>query len=103
MDLTPDQFNQVIELFDDLPHHISIQGVLTGGLPGRVFTSDDHSSVLLTSPQGIFLGGRPNNDQFLQEMNSLLKNELLPGRASTDKDVGERQHSVRSRLPGSAD
>jgi len=84
-ELTQEQFKQAVGLFDALRHHVSIQGVLQGTLCGRVFLSDDGASSLLMSPQGLFLGGRPNHHRFFEEVNHLLREELLPSLAAADE------------------
>ncbi|CAM4269738.1 acetyltransferase [Bacillus manliponensis] len=81
-ELTSENFYKVTDLFRDLKHHLSIKGVITGVVPGRVFLSNDCSTVLLTNPQGIFLGGSAENTLFFQEINKLLKEEILPTLAS---------------------
>ncbi|MBP1996521.1 GNAT family N-acetyltransferase [Paenibacillus eucommiae] len=85
LELTSESFNKATGLFEALKHHISIQGVVTGSIAGRIFLSKDCSSALLTNPQGIFIGGSPENHLFFVEANTLLKEELLPCRASAGK------------------
>lgn len=77
-----ESFSKAAGLFQDLKHHLSITGVISGVVPGRIFLSNDDATALLTSPQGIFLGGRPDNILFFEEANKLLANELLPNLAS---------------------
>lgn len=84
-ELTSETFSKAAGLFEGLKQHLSIQGVLTGSIPGRVFLSYDCAAAVLTSPQGIFLGGDPENLLFLEEVNKLLKEELLPNLASEKK------------------
>jgi RimJ/RimL family protein N-acetyltransferase len=85
MELTSEDFAKAADLFEALKHHISIKGVLTGAVQGRVFLSHDGRSALLTSPQGMFLAGNPDNSLFFAEVNTLLKEELLPQLASKGK------------------
>jgi len=85
MELTSENFYKVTGLFEELKQHLSIKGVITGVYPGRVFLSNDYTTALLTSPQGIFLGGNLNNNLFFEEANQLLKEELLPKLASNRK------------------
>ncbi|WP_314590780.1 GNAT family N-acetyltransferase [Paenibacillus terrigena] len=82
---TRGEFTKATALFENLRHHISIYGVIQGTLSGRVFMSQDGASALLTSPQGMFLGGRPDNHLFFQEINGLLREELLSNLAATGK------------------
>ncbi|HEY2491691.1 MAG TPA: GNAT family N-acetyltransferase [Paenibacillus sp.] len=82
MELTSEDFNKVAGLFEALQQHLSIKGVITGSVSGRVFLSNDGTTAVLTSPQGIFLGGSPKNSLFLEEVNNLFKLELLPALAS---------------------
>jgi RimJ/RimL family protein N-acetyltransferase len=77
-ELASEQFTKAAELFGALKHHLSIQGVIKGVLHGRVFMSIDSATAVLTSPQGIFLGGSPENHLFFEEVNQLFKEELLP-------------------------
>jgi RimJ/RimL family protein N-acetyltransferase len=81
-ELAYESFGKVSGLFDALKHHISIQGVLSGILTGRVFVSIDGGTALLASPEGFFLGGSPGNEAFLQEANKLFSEELLPNLAA---------------------
>lgn len=85
MELTSVNFYKAAGLFDCLKQHLSIKGVITGTVPGRVFLSNDCATALLTSPQGIFLGGSVDNGQFFEKANQLLKEELLPKLASNGK------------------
>lgn len=84
-ELTTDCFHSATNLFDALKHHVSIKGVIAGVIPGRVFLSNDARSALLTSPQGIFLGGSVDNPLFFEEVNTLLKEELLPQLAADEQ------------------
>ncbi|WP_325175841.1 GNAT family N-acetyltransferase [Paenibacillus profundus] len=82
MELTSENFYKAAGLFEALQQHLSIKGVITGAVPGRVFLSNDCVTAVLTSPQGIFLGGSPESNLFFEEANKLLKEELLPKLAS---------------------
>lgn len=82
IELTSENFYKVESLFEELKHHLSIKGVISGAVSGRVFVSNDYSTALLINPQGIFLGGSPDNSLFFEEANKLLKEELLPQLAS---------------------
>ncbi|WP_409271602.1 GNAT family N-acetyltransferase [Neobacillus sp. SCS-31] len=82
IELTSEDFYKAAGLFEALKHHLSIKGVLKGTLPGRVFLSNDCATALLTSPQGLFLGGSTENSLFFEEANTLIKEELLPKLAS---------------------
>lgn len=82
MELTSNDFSKVTRLFDLLHKHLSIKGVITGVISGRVFLSSDGRSAVLTSPEGIFLGGHPENERFFIEVNKLLREEILPTLAS---------------------
>ncbi|MGG1661104.1 GNAT family N-acetyltransferase [Brevibacillus sp. NRS-1366] len=84
-ELTSESFHRASNLFESLTHHISIKGVITGSLQGRVFLANDGTAALLTSPQGIFLGGSTENKLFLEETALLFKEELLPKLASERK------------------
>lgn len=78
----------MVGLVHSFPQHLSVKGVLSGDVAGRVFLAHDGKLALLTSPQGmIFLGGDPTaSDEiihpFLEEINQLLAQELLPNLAS---------------------
>ncbi|MGG4495671.1 hypothetical protein [Brevibacillus reuszeri] len=67
MELSGESFHKVAHLFASLSHHLSIRGVITGVLPGRVFLAHDGTAAILTSPQGIFFGGSSDNKLFLNE------------------------------------
>ncbi|WP_369436236.1 GNAT family N-acetyltransferase [Lysinibacillus fusiformis] len=82
IELNSENFYKAAGLFEALKHHLSIKGVIKGIVPGRVFVSNDCASALLKSPQGIFLGGSTENNQFFEEANNLIKEELLPELAS---------------------
>ncbi|MGG4454030.1 GNAT family N-acetyltransferase [Brevibacillus porteri] len=84
-ELTTDCFHSATTLFEALKHHVSIKGVIAGVIPGRVFLSNDARSALLTSPQGIFLGGSVDNPLFFEEVNALLKEEILPQLAADEQ------------------
>ncbi|ULL13251.1 tetratricopeptide repeat protein [Paenibacillus sp. H1-7] len=78
LELEPSQFGKAAGLFGGLEHHISIQGVITGVLPGSIFLSPDGSSAVMMNPQGLFVGGRADNTPFFEQMNGLLPKVLLP-------------------------
>ncbi|MCH1624205.1 GNAT family N-acetyltransferase [Ferdinandcohnia quinoae] len=82
IELASEKFNKAVGLFEALNHHLSINGVIKGAVPGRVFLSNNCETALLTSPQGIFLGGSTENIPFFEEVNKLIKDELLPGLSS---------------------
>jgi len=81
-ELTREAFTKAGKLFEDLRHHVSIRGVIQGTICGRVFMSYDGASALLINPQGLFLGGSPDNHPFFEEVNHLLREELLPNLAT---------------------
>ncbi|MEW9105950.1 GNAT family N-acetyltransferase [Paenibacillus sp. S-12] len=87
-ELANEEFRQAAELIHSFPQHLSVKGVLSGVVAGRVFLAHDGKLALLTSPQGmIFLGGNPTAScegahPFLWEINQLLAKELLPSLAS---------------------
>ncbi|MGN7478764.1 GNAT family N-acetyltransferase [Solibacillus silvestris] len=83
IELTSENFHKAADLFETLKHHLSIKGVIKGTIAGRVFLSNDCASALLTSPQGIFLAGSTENNGFFEEVHHLIKEELLPGLASS--------------------
>ncbi|KNB71962.1 acetyltransferase [Brevibacillus reuszeri] len=85
MELSGESFHKVAHLFASLSHHLSIRGVITGVLPGRVFLAHDGTAAILTSPQGIFFGGSSDNKLFLNEAALLLKEELLPQLATEEQ------------------
>ncbi|WP_312117232.1 tetratricopeptide repeat protein [Brevibacillus reuszeri] len=85
MELSGESFHKVAHLFASLSHHLSIRGVITGVLPGRVFLTHDGTAAILTSPQGIFFGGSSDNKLFLNEAALLLKEELLPQLATEEQ------------------
>ncbi|WP_233277790.1 GNAT family N-acetyltransferase [Paenibacillus durus] len=85
VELTSQNFCKASGLFDDLNQHLSIKGVISGVVPGRVFLSNDCKTAVLMSPQGFFLGGSPENTSFFEEVNKLLSKELLPKLASSGK------------------
>lgn len=78
MELDPHHFYKINGLFKGLDHHVSIQGVITGVIPGRIFVSKDYASAVMINPQGLFVGGRTENVPFYKEINTLLHKELLP-------------------------
>ncbi|MBP1308649.1 GNAT superfamily N-acetyltransferase [Paenibacillus sp. 1182] len=78
MELAESYFYKAFGLFDTMKHHISIQGVISGIIPGRIFLSNDGNTAVLSNPQGIFLGGSPDNKAFFKEINMLLQEILLP-------------------------
>lgn len=82
LELTSENFYKAAHLFTALQHHLSIKGVITGNVLGRVFLSNDCATAVLTNSQGIFLGGSPDNNLFFEEVNKLLTEELLPKFAS---------------------
>ncbi|MGO4180540.1 GNAT family N-acetyltransferase [Paenibacillus sp. MCAF9] len=84
-ELASENFSKAAALFGALKHHLSIQGVIEGVLHGRVFLSIDSATAVLTSPQGIFLGGSPENHLFFEEVNKLFKEELLPKLAAVGR------------------
>ncbi|RUT41968.1 GNAT family N-acetyltransferase [Paenibacillus anaericanus] len=81
-ELTSESFSKTAGLFVNLKHHLSIKGVISGLIPGRVFLSNDGRTALLMNPQGFFLGGSPKNTLFFIEVNELLSKELLPSLAT---------------------
>lgn len=83
-ELTSESFGKAAGLFDDLKHHLSIKGVISGLISGRVFLSNDGLTALLMNPQGFFLGGSPKNILFFIEVNELLSTELLPSLTSRE-------------------
>lgn len=77
-ELTVADFPQAAPLFADLHHHLSIEGVLQGVIRGRVFLSHSGETALLISPQGIFASGDPEDRLFLNELQLLLREDVLP-------------------------
>lgn len=82
IELAESYFYKAFGLFITMKHHISIQGVISGTTPGRIFLSNNGDTAVLSNPQGIFLGGSPDNKAFLKEINMLLQEILLPQLAS---------------------
>ncbi|MEJ8545818.1 GNAT family N-acetyltransferase [Brevibacillus borstelensis] len=78
MELQKENFTKARHIFHDCNRHLCIQGVIQGVIPGRIFTADDSRAAMVASTEGIYLGGNPDNDLFFQEMNSLIKNDILP-------------------------
>ncbi|MFZ4915792.1 hypothetical protein ACL9RM_21840 [Paenibacillus sp. S29] len=50
--------------------------------------SNNGDNAVLSNPQGIFLGGSPDNKAFLKEINMLLQEILLPQLASKGEISG---------------
>jgi RimJ/RimL family protein N-acetyltransferase len=82
LELNKNQFYKAAVVFKDMEHHLSIKGVIQGVIPGRVFLSGDGSSSVVVNPQGILLGGNPDNKEFFAELNKKLKDDILPGALS---------------------
>lgn len=78
MEMSKKHAEQAEIIFREMNHHVSVQGVLRGELPGTVELSEDGASAMLTSPQGIFFGGSADNVLFLQMMNVKLRELILP-------------------------
>ncbi len=87
MELAESYFYKAFGLFNTMKHHISIQGVIST-IPGRIFLSNNGDNAVLSNPQGIFLGGSPDNKAFLKEINMLLQEILLPQLASKGEISG---------------
>ena len=84
MELQINDYEKVKGLFNEFEHHISVRGVLEGYVPGRVFSYKDYSSAVIINAQGIFLGGAYENHSFFQEMNEVVKNDILCKLAEED-------------------
>lgn len=54
MELTETKFHSVSRLFTELNHHISIKGVLSSRIAGRVFADYEYTTAVVLSPEGIF-------------------------------------------------
>jgi RimJ/RimL family protein N-acetyltransferase len=78
MELNKNNFSESEKLFNHFRYHISVQGVIDGTVLGRIFTDNNGTSAVAVSPQGIFLGGDLSNENFFKEMNSVMKEDLLP-------------------------
>jgi GNAT superfamily N-acetyltransferase len=78
MELEKNEFYEVKKLFEDFSDHISIKGVIKGDLQGRIFADGSRLSAVAETPQGIFLGGDFRDDGFINEMNTIIKSDILP-------------------------
>ncbi len=78
MEIDRSNYCEIERLFTDLKNHISIKGVINGCLPGKIFSDKDRLSAVAITPQGIFLGGNLNNEGFLQDINNVIKQDILP-------------------------
>lgn len=78
MELQSKNYTKALDIFQDCKNHLCIHGVIRGLIPGRIFMADDSATAMVASTEGIYLGGNPDNDLFLREMNSLLRHEIFP-------------------------
>ncbi|WP_426984125.1 GNAT family N-acetyltransferase [Brevibacillus borstelensis] len=78
MELQSKNYTKALDIFQDCKNHLCIHGVIHGLIPSRIFMADDSATAMVASTEGIYLGGNPDNDLFLREMNSLLRHEIFP-------------------------
>ncbi len=85
MEISRSNYNEIESLFTNLSHHISINGVIDGHVPGRIFAAADRLSAVAITPQGILLGGNLKNESFFYDMNTVIKQDILPEYRKRDK------------------
>lgn len=78
LELTRENFADMAGLFGGLEQHLSIQGVLSGSITGRVFVANDRQTALLCNKSEFYIGGNPYNSPFIEEVSRLLRLQLLP-------------------------
>jgi RimJ/RimL family protein N-acetyltransferase len=78
--LDPADYERVRPLFRALEFHLTSAAVLDGHNPGRVFVDDPTrpQSAFMFSPEGCYLAGRPDNDEFNRALSqALLKRHII--------------------------
>lgn len=85
MEMDRSNYSEIERLFTNLSHHISINGVINGCVPGRIFSDKDRLSAVAITPQGIFWGGNLKNESFFYDMNNVIKQDILPGYRKRDQ------------------
>lgn len=78
-----DDPKRIRNLFGNMDHHLSIEGVLTGAVAGRVYASP--RAAMVVNVQGLLLGGDPEDLGFFREMNRTVRTEILPERMQTGR------------------
>ena len=74
-------FKKVIPLFAEFKDQVVIGSVIEGNTPGVIYVDDiddPKSALLWNRMDALVLGGAEDNIKFNEELNNLLKNELIP-------------------------
>jgi len=100
-ELQPATFGRVRPLFRGLRFHLASAAVIDGNSPGLILVddADQPRSAFMLSPEGSYLAGDPENDDFNRALN-----EAVVARRALGKDVGALflvvdPESWRDRLP----
>ncbi|MEA3375408.1 MAG: GNAT family N-acetyltransferase [Chloroflexota bacterium] len=100
-ELQPAAFERVRPLFESLRFHLASAAVVDGNSPGLVLVDEPARarSAFMLSPEGSYLAGDPDNDDFNRALN-----EAVVTRRALGKDVGVLFFVVhpegwRDRLP----
>lgn len=82
--LPRDQYEEILPMFAEMDHHLSVAGVLSGAIAGRAWLNGSGTCALVQSPQGFLFGGKPDT-VFFSDCARLMGSELLPELAAVKK------------------
>jgi RimJ/RimL family protein N-acetyltransferase len=78
--LDPDTYESVRPLFKGLAWNLISTAVIEGTCPGDIYVDDVKTpeTALIVSPQGYYLAGYEDNQEFNSELRNVLDNTIIP-------------------------
>ncbi len=82
--LPKDHFNRIQPLLHGFDYQLIVTAVIEHTSPGRILVDDpDHpTSCFLSTPEGSFLAGNPNNTSFNRELGKYLQERIIATKTS---------------------
>lgn len=78
--LTPDKYEEVRPLFEELEWNLIVTAVFEETCPGDIYVDncENPRTALIVSPEGYYLAGYAHDDEFNRELTQLFDEKIIP-------------------------